>query len=116
MRSDEDVLRELNINIGVAESKGDRDFLSDVLAPVMAFRRASGAFVDRATFLSDVKESAPRETEIESIKLFGRDRAVVTCIVSLVEGDERKRFHNLRLFVRSGESVWKLLGWTNDPL
>jgi len=115
MRRDEDLLRELNEKIGVAESEGNRAFLADVLAPVLAFRRANGAFVDRTTFLDDVKESAHRETEIESIRLLERNRAVVTCTVVMVDGDQRKRFHNVRLFVRSGDGAWKLLAWANEP-
>jgi hypothetical protein len=116
MQRDKDALRELNVKIGIAESEGDREFLSSVLAPVLAFRRASGAVVDRATFLDAVKQGARRETAIESIDLLGSDRAVVTCMVSLVEGDRTKQFHNVRLFVRSSEDAWKLLGWANEPV
>jgi hypothetical protein len=101
MRRDEDVLRELNVRIGVAESEGDREFLDAVLAPVLAFRRANGAFVDRAGYLEGVKESPKRDTEIGS--------------VDLGDGDERKRFHNVRLFVRAGDGAWQLLAWANEP-
>ena len=41
---------------------------------------------------------------------------MVTCIVTVADGDERKRFHNVRLFVRSGEGEWRLLGWANEPM
>lgn len=105
-----DVLTELNLEIGVAESMGDKEFLEKVLAPVLAFRRANGECIDRNIFLSAVKSGARRETEMESISLLGHNRAVVTCTVSM--GD--KRFHNVRLFVLMDQD-WKLLGWANEP-
>lgn len=114
MLRDEDVLRELNLRIGVAESKGDRAFLDHVLAPVLAFRRANGLVVDRAAFLDGVGPGDERQTEIESIRLLERDRAVVTCIVATGNGDQRKRFHNVRLFVRAQDGDWKLLAWANE--
>lgn len=116
MHTDSDILRALNLKIGVAESEGDRAFLADVVAPTFAFRRASGALVDRTTFLDDIKPSPPRETEIESITLHGRARAAVSCTVTLLDGDQRKRFHNLRLFVRTDDGAWKLLAWANEPV
>jgi len=115
MGRDEDELRELNLRIGTAESEGDRAFLDGVLAPVLAFRRANGALVDRAAFLDGVQPSAARETEIESVELLGHDRAVVTCAVTMTTDDGPKRFHNVRLFVRSGGGPWQLLAWANEP-
>jgi hypothetical protein len=116
MQRNEDILKKLNQRIGDAEADGDRDFLDRSLAPVFAFRRAGGALIDRITFLDGVKPSARRETEIEFVNLFGRDRAVVGCMVSVIEDDRRTRFHNIRLFVRSNEGEWKLLGWANEPI
>jgi Domain of unknown function (DUF4440) len=115
MHPDSDSLRELNLKIGTAEADGDRTFLADVLAPAFAFRRASGTLVDRAAFLDAVKPSAHRETEIESITLHGKARALVSCIVTLLDGDQHQRFHNLRFFVRT-DDAWKLLAWANEPL
>jgi len=114
MQSDFDELTELNHQISVTESAGDKQSLDGILAPVVAFRRASGAFDDRASFLEKVASSIPRETTIRSIDLVGQDRAVVTCVVSMPEGDQEKIFHNVRLFVRVQDS-WKLLGWANEP-
>ena len=68
--------------------------------------------VDRKEFLDAVASGSDRDTEVESIHLYG-DRAVVTCIVTMKPGGER--YHNLRLFVRR-EGGWKLLGWANEPL
>jgi hypothetical protein len=122
MHDIEDLIR-LNQEIGEAESAGDKVALDRVLAPMLAFRRASGACVDRSTFLDGVKAGSTRETEIESITLLSGDRAVVTCTVSMeveVNGQkQKKRFHNVRLFVRGpgGEdAAWKLLGWANEPV
>ena len=116
MRDDVDLLTQLNVKIGVAESNGDREFLSGVMGPALALRRANGPIVDRTKFLDDVEPGSPRETVIESVDLLGQDRAVVTCIVSMEKDGETKHFHNVRLFVRSEEGRWVLIGWANEPL
>jgi Domain of unknown function (DUF4440) len=116
MTSDFDALTQLNVQIGVAEAEGDKDSLGQKLAPVLAFRRADGTCVDRAAFLDGITRSASRQTTIESITLLGADRALVTCVVSMSIDDTPKRFHNVRLFVRSDDGEWKLLGWANEPI
>jgi hypothetical protein len=115
MQEDFAELMELNERIGIAESDGDTSFLDHTLAPVLAFRRANGEYVDRSAFLEDVQSSGRRETEIESISVVGRDRALVSCVVSLEVEGQKKRFHNARLFVRAKDGDWKLLGWANEP-
>ncbi len=118
MQDDMHALEQLNIRIGMAESKGDdvaRDWLASVIAPKLAFSRADRTTIDnREEFLKKVKPSSPRETAIESIDIYG-DRAVVRCIVTLKSVGDDKEFHNLRLFARH-EGQWKLLGWANEPL
>jgi len=115
MQKDIEVLAQLNVQIGEAESKGDRNWLDGVIAPKLAFRRADGTTIDdRADFLKKVARGDPRETTVESIDLNG-DRASVTCIVTVKSAGGNKRYHNLRLFVRH-EGKWKLLGWANEPL
>jgi hypothetical protein len=116
MSNDVEVLTDLNMQIGVAEAEGDKGSLDRMLAPVLAFRRANGTCVDRATFLEGVKRSPSRDTAVDSITFLGADRAVVTCVVSMIVDDTPKRFHNVRLFVRSGDRDWKLLGWANEPV
>ena len=114
MADDLAVLAQLNLEIGVAETNGDRAFLDGIVAEQLAFRRASGALVDRPGYLAAVAPSEPRITEVESIQLHG-DRAVVTCFVTLLRADgERPRFHNVRLFTRAA-SGWQVLGWANAP-
>ena len=113
MTDDLAVLAQLNVDIGAAETRGDRAFLDSVIAEQFAFRRASGAVVDRPGYLAAVAESEPRLTEIESIQLYG-DRAVVTCVVTLDRDGERPRFHNTRLLIRAATG-WQVLGWANAP-
>jgi Domain of unknown function (DUF4440) len=115
MPDDFETLSQLNELIDIAESEGSRGFLDGVLAEVMAFRRANGQCVDRTAFLNNVKAGGLRETEIESIAILGHDRAIVTCVVSMDIEEQRRRFRNVRLFVRSEDNQWKLLGWANEP-
>ncbi len=111
--SDEEILKNLNIEIAAAEDRGDRKWLENILAPELSFRRASGKIVGREQFLKDVKSRPSSVTRIESIKFYGRDRAVVTAIVNLKIDGKDAAFHNVRLFVRDG-ATWKLLGWANE--
>lgn len=115
MQNDRQILEQLNIRIGIEESKGDEDshiWLASILAPRLAFRRADGkTFDDQVAFLAKVTPSDPRETEIESIEIDG-DRAIVKCLITMAG----KMFHNIRLFVRHGDDGdWKLLAWANEP-
>lgn len=114
-QTDMDALERLNIEIGDAESNGEKERLASLIAPELAFRRADGATIDnRAVFLSKVKQSDPRETKVESIEVYG-DRAVVRCIVTVKKATGDKSYHNLRLFVRH-DGKWKILGWANEPI
>jgi hypothetical protein len=114
MQADIEALRQRNIEIGAAESRGDRAWLDAALATKLAFQRANEAktIVDREEFLNAVTSGPDRETQVESIHLYG-DRAVVTCIVTMPPGGQK--YHNLRVFVRREEG-WKLLGWANERL
>jgi len=124
MNSDFGVLLDLNIKIGDWETAGNGPALDGVIASKLAFRRASGAIDERGTlggsqadgYLDKVQTSPVRETEIESIHVY-KNRAVVTCVVTmpLSPPDQRKRYHNIRLFIREGD-VWKLLGWANEEI
>ncbi len=110
-------LTALNIQIGANETKGDalaRQWLDQVIAPALAFRRASGKFDGRAEFLAAVAPGDKRETTVESVEVYG-GRAVVRCVVTVEGPTGEKRFDNLRLFVRH-EGRWRLLGWANEPI
>ena len=109
--SDQAALMDLNMEIGEAENRGDRDWLAGILAPRLAFQRADDqkTIDDRVAFLQKVKAGGKRVTRIiNPIELFG-DRAIVKCIVTV----ENEEFHNLRLFVRRDGS-WRLLAWANE--
>ena len=111
--SDEQVLRDLNVEVSTAEDRGDRTWLSTILAPKLAFQRADPPKTvdDAESYLRKVAPSGPRTTRIvEPIDICG-DRAIVKCVVTTGGRD----FHNIRLFVRRG-GEWKLLGWANEPL
>lgn len=115
MTEDFAALAQLNVAIGQAETNGDLGFLEALVADKLAFRRASGAVVDRAGYLAAVAPSEQRTTEVESVHMCG-DIAVVTCIVTVHRADgERPRFHNLRLFTLT-DSGWKILGWANTAI
>src|SRR6187402_1318540 len=116
MPDDIKTLEDLNVQIRVAETKGDREWLSGVIAPKLAFQRANPqrTIDDRDAYLDAVKPAVAGETAIESISLYG-NRAVVTCIVTLRTESGDQSFHNIRLWIRN-EGSWKLLGWANEPL
>lgn len=113
--ADEAALKKINMDIAVAEDKGDRKALESILAPELAFRRANGMVVGREQFLKDVKPRALSKTDIESIQFYGKDRAIVACVVTIKVDGQDTKFHNLRMFIRDGTS-WKLLGWANERL
>jgi hypothetical protein len=115
-QNDKQLLEKLNNEMGNAESEGDLKWLTDIIAPEFAFRRASGKIDGGVDFLKAVKASGPRKTDIESVDVYGK-RAIIKCIVTI--GDSK--FHNIRLFVwidgQEGQGgQWKLLGWANEPL
>jgi hypothetical protein len=112
MQDDEAVLRQINLRIGLAESEGDTAWLEKVIAPQLGFRRVNGLYNSRSDFLASLVRGPARDTDIETIDLYG-DRAVVTCTVTVTSDQSVDRYHNLRLFVRDG-GQWKLLGWANQ--
>lgn len=111
-RTDVQGLAELNHRIGDAETEGDMNTLGRVVAPVLAFRRASGRFVDRETFLTAVQPGPRRSTTDIHVVSSGPEFAVVRCVVAV---DDGRAYDNIRLFVRSERGPWMLLGWTSAP-
>jgi len=113
VQNDEEALRTLNLAISEAENRGDRDWLSAILAPRLAFQRADAAATidDQIAYLQKVTAGGTRVSRIvEPIEVIG-NRAIIKCIVT-VDGRD---FHNIRLFVRR-DGQWKLLGWANEAL
>jgi Domain of unknown function (DUF4440) len=118
MSNDEDDLRQLNIEIGCAETDGNVKRLAEILAPELAFSRADGKTIDDAgRFLQKVQPGSPRVTtfdaELASIEVLG-NRAIVKCLVTMESPDGERKYHNLRLFVRI-DRKWRLLAWANEP-
>lgn len=115
METDFEALTRINRKISDAEDTAHVAVLEQHLAAQLAFRRADGTVVNRQEFLKAAKASGPRKTAIQSITLLGRDRAFVTCLISLPVDGQQKTFENARLFVRTEAGEWALLGWANEP-
>ena len=115
VKNDELVLKKLNVEITEAEDRGDRKWFESVLAGDLAFRRSNGLVVGKKQFLNDLKSRGHSKTEVESVKIYGKSRAIVTCVVTILIDGKNAQFHNIRLFVREGNN-WKLLGWANERL
>ena len=64
MSADREALTRLNIQIGEAETRGDRHWLSDAIAPKLAFRRADRNTVDDRTEFLKIAPGEPRETTL----------------------------------------------------
>ena len=106
---DQKVLRQINLDIGRYEEEGDWKALRGCLAiqelrtggeaPVLAFRRVSGACVDARAFLDAVSKGEERTTKItdDDITPEGNHIAIVRCIVEM----GGKKYDNLRVFVRA---------------
>ena len=115
-------LRSLNVEIGDKEAQTDCAYFEGLLAPVFVMRRAndSRAVVDRAAWLEALSqaEKKRRDTRIISTSLLGRERAVVTCVVTM----DGRDYDNLRVFVKNSnpetaeKQPWLLLAWVNEPV
>jgi hypothetical protein len=117
MRSDTDLLRDLNVVIGEKENDGDVACFATLLAPAFSMRRANGTFHDRGEFLAGVGPGGGRSTEPPTVTLHGDTCAVVTCVVSTGSGTGIDRVHNVRAFVRGDSSdTWRLLSWANERM
>ena len=111
----------LNDRIAEAENRGadaeSRAFLDSILAPVFAFRRASGALMDRAGYLSRLASGGDRGVlGSYDITLAGEYRAIVSCRIQMKVGNILREFDNLRVFVRNEDMAWQLLAWANEPV
>ena len=64
MNTGHESLEALNVEIGNAESRGDKPFFEGLLAPSFAFRRVTGVVVDRKQFLDAVVQGAPDRSHL----------------------------------------------------
>jgi hypothetical protein len=110
---DEEKLKELNERIGKAESEGDEEFLREVLADELVFRRASGKVVTKEEFLAEVQKNKS-ERQSKDIKV-NLDEERNTALVSLIVRVMESEFKNLRVFVRN-ENEWQCLMWFNTKI
>lgn len=108
MTHDIEALLRLNDAINAAENAGHLAVLGTMIASRLAFRRRDGSVADRDAFLA-APRPGERRLQIESVQVHGT-RAIVACTVT----DAGTSTHNLRLFAKE-DSVWKLLGWANEP-
>lgn len=110
-------LEEINMRIVEEENRAGEEgniYLSQVIAPKLAFLRADKSFDDREEYLKKIlneRSTSDRHLErFEEVQVFG-SRAVVTCVVKM----NSKFFHNIRVFaVINGE--WKLFAWANEEM
>lgn len=112
----EEILTKLNVEMAERETKGDKAYFDELLAPTFAFRRANGAFDDRQIFLAGLRRGAERKCLEESVKVtpLGSKRAFVTCVVVLQGKKGPESFQNARLFVLDSTDSWRLLAWANE--
>jgi hypothetical protein len=133
MTLDVDELINLNKEMALRENAGDSDWFENILAPEIAFRRASGVIIDREAFLSALKN--PSNTlrtyeQTEGVEI-AENLAVFKCIISTTSPSDNnsgntgpaddviKKFRNIRLFVKQkfeDDSRWLLLGWANEDI
>jgi hypothetical protein len=109
----------LNDRIPEAGNRGadpeSRAFLDSILAPVFAFRRASGTLTDRAGYLDSLASGGDRvNLGSYDITLMGEHRAIVSCRIQMTVGNVLREFDNLRVFVKNEDTEWQLLAWANE--
>src|SRR5260221_1832330 len=109
MGTDHEWLETTNVEIANAETRGDKAFFEDLLAPSFAFRRVTGIVVDRKQYIDAVAPSAAKTTNVRSITFAGKTRAIVSCVVTMESQGAKKDFDKLRVFIRTADGPWKLL-------
>jgi uncharacterized protein YjbK len=113
-------LERLNAELPLRENDGGRSrrYFEQRLARRFAMRRADGGVVGRRRFLAALAGGGDRRSTPIAIELLGAERALVTCVVTTGGEKEPKRFHNVRLFIRSDDAPegWLLLAWANERI
>lgn len=123
VQRDATTLCDLACRMGEAEKGGNAEFFRSLLAEKLTFRRASGAVVDKATFLKDFLNPANTydllESEVTSAQVF-EGVAVVTLLVRAKGMREGKPFsgvfRNIRTFLLEPDhkdQPWQLHAWFN---
>ncbi|CAN5806383.1 hypothetical protein BH20ACI4_BH20ACI4_12110 [soil metagenome] len=112
----------LNVLIGEAELKRDENFLREVMADEIVFRRANASVVTKDEYLADLikPENIYEYLVAENIKAQVKDETALVSLNVRAKGRRGDKefegnFRNLRVFVRS-EKNWQCVIWHNTRL
>lgn len=121
-QTSDNILYELARRMGEAEKGRDDEFFKGLLADNLTFRRASGAIVDKETFLTDLRNPGNTYEKLESkdiaVQVY-EGIALVTLLVHASGTREGKPFdgvfRNIRIFLREPGKTpeWQLHSWFN---
>lgn len=118
-RKADNELRELNLQIGIKEAEGDKEFFEKYLADDLIFRRASEKVVTKKEFIQGLKSDQfdILETDISGdINLYG-DHAVTNVKIKAKRKSEDSpgEYMNIRTFIKRG-NIWQLSLWLNTKI
>ncbi len=125
-KTDEALLIELNERIGEAEKARDDQFMQDILADTLSFRRTNGTVVNKATYIEGLL--SPKRTYdrlvVSDIKFtrYEGNAAVVSMIVDAAgirDGNPfAGKYRNIRIFMKESNAVyrWKCHMWFNEEI
>lgn len=125
-KTDEAKLIELNERIGEAEKTRNDQFMQDILADTLSFRRADGTVVNKATYIEGLLN--PKRTYdrlvVSDIKFtrYEGNVAVVSMIVDTAgmrDGNPfAGKYRNIRIFMKEPDGVygWKCHMWFNEEI
>jgi hypothetical protein len=109
----------LNVLIGEAELNRDENFLREVLADELVFRRANASIVTKDEYLADLikPENIYEYLVAENIKAQVKDDTALVSLNIRAKGKRGEKefegnFRNLRVFVRK-EKNWQCVVWHN---
>lgn len=121
-RFEDKTLCDLARCMGEAEKSRDAEFMQALLAETLTFRRASGAVVDKATFLKDLRNPANTYDMLESEHISATVYEGVAIVTLLVRAKGMKDgkpfagvFRNIRIFMHEPDKQqpWQLHAWFN---
>jgi ketosteroid isomerase-like protein len=113
-------LRQINVEIGEAETRQDAKSLDRVLHDDLVFRRADGHLVTKQEYLEAVPTRTYERLESDVPEIHEQqESAVVTVIVDAAGTTARGRFEgryrNTRVFVND-DGRWLCRIWVNVPI
>jgi hypothetical protein len=121
MSSEQD-LTQLNIDIGIAEKRGNHAALDSFLADDLIFRRASGIVVNKETYLQDLQNPKNSykylRSEVLDIKLSELQDSAIAIVQVKAKGKRgdttfEGTYRNIRFFRKNGSS-WQCYAWFNE--